>query len=432
MQVHALRACFLLVIPPPKEGGPPPGGFSKDLSDLNLSSWTSLVQDVDSGLMAPLPTLGSKVSLGNASATHNDTVRTPDNACLTAMPEVACYTLPTSGATAKKTCGWGVIADTPTDKTTPMGGTTQDHGRPAARGQAHGSHSVSHPRGIPEMASALPQCQEGGLPSGSMPSGSLPPPPAPERTQPRWGGQTRSALHDPVWLAVNFCSSGWKKDLKHILKVYYQYSVDYFTEGDWSWVKERFFDLFLQNKKEALEVKEARPLDFMAYIQDLFYQATGLHLDGLGSFTWWIKRESYHHGIVAQQGHLQECPHLAGAPLPRWPQVTPSESHWESQMRSDAQVHSSSRPSAGTMVVPIAVAPVAEAPAAEAPVAEVPVAEAAVMEETPAEAPIVPPFPQGEQVMVHHGLNRWRQLKKSHSSGAGQLNVPTPCLGGVS
>ena len=62
-QVHALRACSLLVIPPPKEGGPPPGGFPKDLSDLNLSSWAGLVQDVTSGLMVPPPTLGSEVSL---------------------------------------------------------------------------------------------------------------------------------------------------------------------------------------------------------------------------------------------------------------------------------------------------------------------------------------------------------------------------------
>ena len=214
------------------------------------------------------------------------------------------------------------------------------------------------------------------------------PPPAPERTQPRRGGQTRSALRDLTRLAANFRSSGWRKDLEHILKVYYKCNVDYFTEADWSRIKERFFDHFLQHKKEALELKEAHPLDFMAYVQDLFYQATGIHLDGLRSFTQWIKRGSYYHGIVAQQGCLQECPHLARAPLPRWPQVAPSESHWELHMRSEAQTPSSSRPSAGATAVPVA-----EAPIAEAPVAEAAVAETSVMEETPAEAPVAPSFP---------------------------------------
>ena len=230
-----MRACFLLVIPPPKESQPPPGGFPKDLSDLNLSSWAGLVQDITSGLMAPPPNLGSEVSLAavallellekatgwvychfcyhlgsqcacmgafppswsqvvgeslgcgvaassggmntpgmpaagylplppghppidyskwrqplpgapasggapappnlpgvgevcwtqghseedrgstlprwtgsaNVRATHNDAVHAPDDACLTAKPGVACYTLPTSGATAKKACREG-------------------------------------------------------------------------------------------------------------------------------------------------------------------------------------------------------------------------------------------------------------------------------------------------------------------------------------
>ena len=62
-QVHALRACSLLVIPPPKEREPPPGGFPKDLSDLNLSGWAGLVQYVASGLLVPPPNLGSEVSL---------------------------------------------------------------------------------------------------------------------------------------------------------------------------------------------------------------------------------------------------------------------------------------------------------------------------------------------------------------------------------
>ena len=127
----------------------------------------------------------------------------------------------------------------------------------------------------------------------------------------------------------------------------------------------------------------------MAYIQDLFYQATGIHLDGLGSFTRWIKRGSYYHGIVAQQGRLQECPHLAGAPLPRWPQVAPSESRWESQMKAEAQTPSSSRPSAGAMAVPVVETPIAEASVEETAVTETSIMEAPA--ETPgAEAPIAP------------------------------------------
>ena len=239
--------------------------------------------------------------------------------------------------------------------------------------------------------------QEGDLPSRSMPS-VPPPPPAPERTQPQRGGQPRSALRDPVRLAANFCSSGWRKDLEHILQVYYKFSVVSFMEAEWARVKERFFDHFIQHKGEALALKEARPMDFMAYIQDLFYQATSLHLDGLMSFTGWIKRGSYYHGLVAWQGHLHECLHLTGAPLPRWPQVSPSESHRESQMKSDAQTHSSSRSSVGAMAAPVAETPMAETPVAEVPVVAVPVAvalvtEASVGETQGAEAPVAPSSP---------------------------------------
>ena len=239
------------------------------------------------------------------------------------------------------------------------------------------------------MASAQLPHQEGDLPSRSMPS-APPPPPAPERTQPQRGGWTRSTLHDPMRLAANFHSSGWRKDLEHILWVYYRYSIDYFTEAEWVRVKERFFDHFLQHKGEALALKEARLMDFMAYMQDLFYQATGLHLDGLASFTGWIKRGSYYHGIVAWQGHLHECLHLTGAPLPRWPQVSPSESCRESQMKSEAQTHSSSRPSAGSMAAPVAETPVTEVPVAAVPVVVAPITEAPVGEAQGAEAPVVP------------------------------------------
>ena len=170
-----------------------------------------------------------------------------------------------------------------------------------------------------------------------------------------------------------------------MLWVYYKYNSASFKEAEWARLKEKFFEYFLLHKEEALGIKERCPIDYMAYIKDHFYRATGLHLNGLRSFTAWIKQGSYYHGLVAQQGCLHECPHLVGVPLPRWPQVTPSESYQESQMKVDAQTTSSSKPSVGAMA-----APVAETPVVEAPVMETPVVEAPVTETPGAEAPAAP------------------------------------------
>ena len=300
----------------------------------------------------------------------------------------------------KKPMGRGVTADAPTDKTAPVGSMcVQDHGRSSMRGWGGGGQSVSHPRGVQKKASAQPPCQEGNLPSRSTPC--VPPPPAPEGTQPQWGGRPRSALHDPAWLAANFCSSGWRKDQEHILWVYYKFSIASFREAEWARVKERFFDHFLQYKEEALALKEACLMDFMAYIQDHFYQATGLHLDGLGNFTGWIKWGSYYHGLVARQGHLHECLHLTGAPLPRWPQVAPSESRRELQMKSDARTASSSRPSVGATVALITETPVAEVPVAETPV--VVASPAPWSDESSSWVPVSPGWP-------HPRLDWWWEI----------------------
>ena len=145
-----------------------------------------------------------------------------------------------------------------------------------------------------------------------------------------------------------------------------------------------FFAYFLPHKEEALGIKERCPIDYMAYIEDHFYRATGLHLNGLRSFTAWIKQGSYYHGLVAQQGRLHECPHLAGLPLPRRPQVMPSESRRESQMKAEAKATSSSKPSVGAMVAPAAEAPVMESPVTETPVVEAPVSETPAHSDTPA------------------------------------------------
>ena len=80
--------------------------------------------------------------------------------------------------------------------------------------------------------------------------------------------------------------------------------------------------------------------------------------------------------MVAQQGHLQRCPHLVGALLPRWPQITPSESCWDLHKRAETLAAGSSEPSAGATTAPAQETPAEESPVTEPPVTETPVTEA--------------------------------------------------------
>ena len=62
-QVHALRACSLVAILQSEERMPPPGGFPKDLSCMNLTSWAGLIQDVAQGMKVVPPNLSMEVCL---------------------------------------------------------------------------------------------------------------------------------------------------------------------------------------------------------------------------------------------------------------------------------------------------------------------------------------------------------------------------------
>ena len=62
-QTHTLRACSLLLIPPPPDRIPTQGGFPTDLSELNLSGWAALVQDVVAGLQVLPPNLSHDIIL---------------------------------------------------------------------------------------------------------------------------------------------------------------------------------------------------------------------------------------------------------------------------------------------------------------------------------------------------------------------------------
>ena len=165
-----------------------------------------------------------------------------------------------------------------------------------------------------------------------------------------------------------------------MLRVYYKYNAASFREAEWVRLRDKFFAHSLPHKEEALGIKERCPMDYMPYIEEHFWRAMGLRLNGLQDFTAWIKQGSYYHGLVAQQGHLHKCPHLVGDPLPRQPQVTPSESCWELQKKADIPATSSSEPSAGATVAPVMETPVVETPVAETPVVETP----ATCSDTPA------------------------------------------------
>ena len=259
-----------------------------------------------------------------------------------------------------KSTGRGVTVDSPSDRATPVAGqTTQDHGRQQTRGRGDRGWSASRPWGARGATSNVPSTTTS------------------EVTLPQRGSRAKASCHDPVLLAAKFCSCRWKKDLEHVLKVYYKHNLQApFREAEWARVRDQFFEHFLPHKEEALSIKEGSPLDFMPLIEEQFWRATGLRLHGLQGFTLWIKQGSYYHRLVAQQGHLQKCPHLVGAPLPRWPEITPSESCQDSHKRAEALAAGSSELSAGATAAPAQETPVEEPPVMEPPVTETPVTEA--------------------------------------------------------
>ena len=67
---------------------------------------------------------------------------------------------------------------------------------------------------------------------------------------------------------------------------------------------------------------------------------------------------------------------MVGALLPRWSQITSSESHQDSHKRAEALAAGSSEPSAGATAAPAQETPVDEPPVMEPPVTETPVMEA--------------------------------------------------------
>ena len=155
---------------------------------------------------------------------------------------------------------------------------------------------------------------------------NVPPAPTPESTPPQCGGGARASPKDPLKNVAKFRSQGRKKDLNHILKAYYKYNFASFKEAEWNKARDQFFEHLLRCQDEWRSIKENDPLQYMPYMEKHFHATTGLQLKGLRDCTEWIKHGSYYHAVVARKGQLHKCPHLAGVALPKWLQITPSES----------------------------------------------------------------------------------------------------------
>ena len=139
---------------------------------------------------------------------------------------------------------------------------------------------VTRERSFVRMTSKQMPRQVGEHPSGAP--HNVPPASTPASTPPQCGGGARASPKDPAKNTSNYRSAGWRKDLEHALKVYYRHNVASIKEAEWAKMKEKFFTHLLQCKEEWRDIKENHPIQYMPYMEDHFYVATGLRLQ-------WVK-----------------------------------------------------------------------------------------------------------------------------------------------
>ena len=240
--------------------------------------------------------------------------------------------------------GRGVTFDTPADKVAAVGvQDTNSHGRQKTHDRDNKTRPTSPGRGACKRSSIRMTDKQmlHQAPSGA--AHNAPRDSTPGSTSQQCSSSTR-VLRDPLKWVSQFRSQGWKKDLECIFQVYYEYNFTSLKEAGWNKIRDKVFDHLLPHQEEWRRIKENNPLQHMPYMEEQFYAATGIRLEGLAGCTVWIKCGSYYHSVVAQRGQLDKCPHLAGIEPPRGPQMTPSESRLVSQRKLDASAISSGAP----------------------------------------------------------------------------------------
>ena len=220
--------------------------------------------------------------------------------------------------------GRGVIFDTPTDKAAAVGGQDADScGRQKTCDRDNKTWPTSSGRGVHKRSSVRTIDKQMPYQAPSGAARDAPRDSTPGSTSQQRSSSTR-ALRDPLKQVSRFRSQGWKKDLEHIFWAYYEYNFTSLREAGWNKIRDKVFDHLLLRQEEWRRIKENDPLQYMPYMEEQFYAATGIRLEGLAGCTVWIKCGSYYHSVVAQRGQLDKCPHLAGIVPPRGPQMMPS------------------------------------------------------------------------------------------------------------
>ena len=91
----------------------------------------------------------------------------------------------------------------------------------------------------------------------------------------------------------------------------------------WPELKATFFKFLIDHHSEWKSIRNNDPLGYLPYMEAQFERVTGYKLVGLGACTEWIRAGTYYHWVIAQQGQLGRCPHLAGIPPPQGPMTPP-------------------------------------------------------------------------------------------------------------
>ena len=237
--------------------------------------------------------------------------------------------------------GREVTFNTPADKVAAIGGQDADsHRRQKTHDRDNKTRPTSPGRGAHERSSIRMTGKQMPHQVGEHPSGATYDP----REHPSAMSSSTRALRDPLRQVSRFQSQGWKKDLERIFWAYYEYNFTPLREAGWNKIRDKVFDHLLPCQEEWRRIMENDPLQYMPYMEEQFYAATGLRLEGLAGCTVWIKCGSYYHSVVAQRGQLNKCTHLVGIEPPRGPQMMLSESCLVSQRKPDAPATSSGAP----------------------------------------------------------------------------------------